>query len=33
MDYIVWTVVVLGAMYLAVRLVFSLATRKDRYKG
>ncbi len=32
-DYLLWTIIVLAAMYAAVRLVFWKLFRKDRYKG
>jgi hypothetical protein len=32
-DYILWTVVVLVAMYVVVRLVFWQLFKKEKYKG
>jgi hypothetical protein len=33
MDYVIWTVLVLVAMYIVVRLVFSWLFKKEKYKG
>jgi hypothetical protein len=33
MDYILWTMVVLAAMYVLIRLVFAHLFKKERYKG
>jgi len=32
-DYILWTAIVLAAMYLLVRFVFAHLFKKEKYKG
>lgn len=33
MEYVLWTIAVLAALYVVVRLVFAAVIRKQRYKG
>jgi hypothetical protein len=33
MEYVLWTIAVLAAMYIVVRFVFASFFKKERYKG